>query len=284
MMDTGGSAGRQRPPRPGSGSSSRGVVGLATSVAFVYITQYYTAGGWRPVKEIAEASKTGPATNIIAGTAVGFETTFVTAIAIGIALLASFWLGEQAGLVERGRRQRRRHLRHRRGDHGHAHDHGLHPGHGHLRPHHRQRRRHRRVLQGGGRRPRDHRPAGRRRQHHQGAHQGLRHRVGQPRRVPALQRLHRQGQHHPGAAQGKAHRWSSVNLANVERLRGRLHRRDAGLLLQLAGHPRRGHTAPGDHRRGAAPVPRDARHHGLQPAAGLRARRRHHDPRRAARR
>jgi K(+)-stimulated pyrophosphate-energized sodium pump len=76
-----------------------GVVGLATSVAFVYITQYYTAGSWRPVKDIAEASKTGPATNIIAGTAVGFETTFVTALVIGIALIVSFWLGDQAGIV-----------------------------------------------------------------------------------------------------------------------------------------------------------------------------------------
>jgi K(+)-stimulated pyrophosphate-energized sodium pump len=73
-----------------------GIVGLATSIAFVYITQYYTAGKWRPVKEIAEASKTGPATNIISGTAVGFETTFVTAIVIGIALLVSYWLGDQA--------------------------------------------------------------------------------------------------------------------------------------------------------------------------------------------
>jgi K(+)-stimulated pyrophosphate-energized sodium pump len=76
-----------------------GVVGLATSVAFVYITQFYTAGSYRPVREIAEASKTGPATNIISGTAVGFETTFVTAITIGIALFASHWLGEQSGLV-----------------------------------------------------------------------------------------------------------------------------------------------------------------------------------------
>ena len=76
-----------------------GVVGLATSVAFVYITQFYTAGSYRPVREIAEASKTGPATNIISGTAVGFETTLVTAITISIALFASFWLGNEAGLV-----------------------------------------------------------------------------------------------------------------------------------------------------------------------------------------
>jgi K(+)-stimulated pyrophosphate-energized sodium pump len=77
-----------------------GVVGLATSVAFVYITQFYTAGSYRPVREIAEASKTGPATNIISGVAVGFETTFATAITIGIALFASHWLGSQAGLVD----------------------------------------------------------------------------------------------------------------------------------------------------------------------------------------
>jgi K(+)-stimulated pyrophosphate-energized sodium pump len=76
-----------------------GIVGLATSVVFVYITQYYTAGSYRPVREIAEASKTGPATTIISGTAVGFETTAVTAITIGVALIASHWLGSQAGLV-----------------------------------------------------------------------------------------------------------------------------------------------------------------------------------------
>ena len=76
-----------------------GLVGLATSVAFVYITQYYTAGSYRPVRDIAEASKTGPATNIISGTAIGFETTAVTAITISIALFASYWLGSQANLL-----------------------------------------------------------------------------------------------------------------------------------------------------------------------------------------
>jgi K(+)-stimulated pyrophosphate-energized sodium pump len=75
-----------------------GCVGLATSIAFVYITQYYTAGNFRPVREIAEASKTGPATNIIAGMSVGFETTAVTAITIGLALLSSHWLGAHSGL------------------------------------------------------------------------------------------------------------------------------------------------------------------------------------------
>ena len=74
-----------------------GVVGILTSVAFVFITQYYTAGSWRPVKEIAEAAKTGPATTIISGLAVGFETTFSSVITIAIALFLSHYFGERWG-------------------------------------------------------------------------------------------------------------------------------------------------------------------------------------------
>jgi K(+)-stimulated pyrophosphate-energized sodium pump len=76
-----------------------GLVGIATSIAFVYITQYYTAGSWRPVQEIANAAKTGPATTIISGVAVGFETTALPTIAIAIALGASYWLGTQGNPI-----------------------------------------------------------------------------------------------------------------------------------------------------------------------------------------
>jgi K(+)-stimulated pyrophosphate-energized sodium pump len=75
-----------------------GLVGIAVGIAFVYITQYYTAGAWRPVQEIAQASRTGSATNMIIGTAVGFETTAVTAITVGLGLVVAFVLGEQADL------------------------------------------------------------------------------------------------------------------------------------------------------------------------------------------
>jgi K(+)-stimulated pyrophosphate-energized sodium pump len=102
MMNTNGSVGTTLGLPTWTYFFLAGIVGLATSVAFVYITQFYTAGGFRPVREIAEASKTGPATNIISGTAVGFETTLVTAITISIALFASFWLGSQANLVSNG--------------------------------------------------------------------------------------------------------------------------------------------------------------------------------------
>jgi K(+)-stimulated pyrophosphate-energized sodium pump len=79
-----------------------GLVGILTSVLIIFVTQYYTESRYKPVKDIAEASKTGPATNIVAGMAVGFETTLATAVIIGLALLLSYWLGSLSGVPGAG--------------------------------------------------------------------------------------------------------------------------------------------------------------------------------------
>jgi K(+)-stimulated pyrophosphate-energized sodium pump len=79
-----------------------GLVGIANSIAFVYITQYYTSGTYRPVRQIAEASKTGPATTMISGLAVGFENTGLPVLAIAVSLGLAYYLGSLADLGSHG--------------------------------------------------------------------------------------------------------------------------------------------------------------------------------------
>src|SRR5213596_27569 len=79
-----------------------GVIGIATSIAFVWITQYYTEYRYRPVKSIARASVTGPATNIISGFAVALECTALPTFTIGAAIIASYKVGAASGLAHAG--------------------------------------------------------------------------------------------------------------------------------------------------------------------------------------
>src|SRR5256884_126392 len=79
-----------------------GVIGILTSIAFVYITQYYTEYRYRPVQSIAETSQTGPATNIISGIAVGLECTAYPILVIGAAIVGSYYLGAASGLRSAG--------------------------------------------------------------------------------------------------------------------------------------------------------------------------------------
>ena len=72
-----------------------GLIGIVTSFVFVWVTQYYTSGRYRPVRSIMEASRTGPATNIISGISVGFETTGAAALVISAALLSSYFVGDK---------------------------------------------------------------------------------------------------------------------------------------------------------------------------------------------
>ncbi len=70
-----------------------GIIGVILGIVIVYITQYYTAGSYRPVRDIAEASETGPATNVISGISIGLETTVLPVLAISAALGGSFGVG-----------------------------------------------------------------------------------------------------------------------------------------------------------------------------------------------
>ena len=68
------------------------------SFGLITSTQYYTDPSFSPVKRIAAASQTGHGTNVIAGLAVGLESTCPPVIIICFALMAAFTLGQNSGL------------------------------------------------------------------------------------------------------------------------------------------------------------------------------------------
>jgi K(+)-stimulated pyrophosphate-energized sodium pump len=69
------------------------LIGLILTGLIVWITEYYTANQFRPVKTIAKASLTGHGTNVIAGLAMSMEATALPALVIVAAILGSFTIG-----------------------------------------------------------------------------------------------------------------------------------------------------------------------------------------------
>jgi len=71
------------------------LIGLGITFLLVAITEYYTGTRWGPVKSISSASRTGHATNIIEGLAVGMQATALPVIVIAIGSVGAYYAAGQ---------------------------------------------------------------------------------------------------------------------------------------------------------------------------------------------
>ena len=70
------------------------IIGLVLAEVLSRLTEYFTSTETAPVKEIAEASRTGPATVVLSGISSGLESSVYAIIAIAAALAVGIWLGD----------------------------------------------------------------------------------------------------------------------------------------------------------------------------------------------
>ena len=75
------------------------LIGLALTGIIIWITEYYTGTGFRPVRSIAKASETGHGTNVIQGLAISLESTALPTLVIIAAIIGAYQLAGLIGLA-----------------------------------------------------------------------------------------------------------------------------------------------------------------------------------------